>query len=232
MGGRLHRQPHTVGSRFAEAKCKPVGATGPGLGEEASDVDEGQEGGHHDLRSGDVAPSGADDGVVEALVDINRQRVLEGTPAVGDDSPGQSQAVAVGVEVGLVVEADGRGDRERQGGRLGEAGGQPKVDRRRHLLLDLLAMLSPCCVGERGGAVELAVDGQLADEAFDLVDGPLVGLSVEASPVLAVVLDQLGIGQPVQRRDLPVVWPVVPVPTLAMSTTATVRPSRCNSNAW
>src|SRR3546814_16481694 len=66
-----------------------------------------------DLRA-DVAARGPDGGVVEPFVDVSRPRVLEDLCAVRGKSAGECGGVAGGVEVGLIVEAQGELGGERQ----------------------------------------------------------------------------------------------------------------------
>src|SRR3546814_316376 len=63
---------------------------------------------------GEVGARGVGGGGVEPFVDVSRPRVLEDLCAVRGKSAGECGGVAGGVEVGLIVEAQGELDGERQ----------------------------------------------------------------------------------------------------------------------
>jgi hypothetical protein len=73
------------------------------------------------------------------------------------------------VELRLVGEADGGGDREGQIGLLGERGRQPGPARRPDLRLQPLAVVGRLRVGQVGLAPQVAVHAQLVRQ----LEGPL-----------------------------------------------------------
>lgn len=171
----------------AQAGGDAIGAARTCLREEATQIDERQERGEHHLAGPNLTAWSANDRVVEPFVHVRRPRELEDLCPVGGEGAGEGGGVAARMEVGLVVEAQGELDRERQVDVGGQRGRQPKPHSSGVFGFEGLPVVGHLGVDERGRPFELAVGRCLVGEAFHRVDRLLVGLRVLPRLALAVL---------------------------------------------
>src|ERR671910_2024743 len=114
----------------------------------------------------------------------------------------ECKRVLARMELGLVLEPDGRRDREGQRGLPDERRRQPGRLGDLYLLLDLISLLLVVRVHVVVLALEVAVDPVLLDETGDPLEAGLVRLGVHSRPVLAERLLDLRVAEAVPGRDL------------------------------
>ena len=143
------------------------------------------------------------DDAVLVGVDLHRTRVLEDAAAIaGAQSLGQRKQVLARVELGLFVEAHRSLDVVWQRRVLDQRGRQPRLLRRRGLVLDLRAPAGGSDVRVRGLTPKVAVNLVALDAFCDPRQRRLVGLPISACAVGAEVRAQLVVDQPVLGGDL------------------------------